>query len=55
MTQLARRMLTPQEYLEIERRAEWKSEHFDGQMWAMAGGTFNHSLIGTARGVSDTQ
>jgi Uma2 family endonuclease len=39
--------LTETEYLEIERAAEFKSEFFDGEMFAMAGGTLQHSLIGT--------
>ena len=32
-------------FLQFERRAEIKSEFFDGEMFAMAGGTRNHSLI----------
>src|SRR6266404_4278788 len=39
--------LTQAEYLEIERAAEFKSEFFDGEMFAMAGGTPQHSLIAT--------
>src|SRR5438093_9945606 len=39
--------LTESEYLEIERAAEFKSEFYDGEMFAMAGGTLQHSLIGT--------
>ena len=39
--------LTEAEYLEIERAAEFKSEFFDGEMFAMAGGTPQHSLIST--------
>jgi Uma2 family endonuclease len=39
--------LTEAEYLQIERRAEFKSEFYDGEMFAMAGGTLRHSLIGT--------
>jgi Uma2 family endonuclease len=35
------------EYLRIERQAETKSEFFDGEMFAMAGGTATHSLITT--------
>ena len=30
--------LTPEQYLEIERRAERKSEYYNGEMFAMAGG-----------------
>src|SRR6266446_5235671 len=41
------RRLTEAEYLEIERGAESKSEFFDGEMFAMAGGTPQHSLIAT--------
>jgi Uma2 family endonuclease len=37
--------LTEAEYLEIERRAEFKSEFLDGEMFAMSGGTSSHSLI----------
>ena len=41
------RPLTETEYLEIERAAEFKSEFFHGEMFAMAGGTLHHSLIAT--------
>ena len=34
------------EYLHLERQAEFRSEFFDGEMFAMAGGTREHSLIG---------
>src|ERR1035441_6148085 len=44
--------LTPAEYLEIERAAEYKSEYFEGVMWplggvpsGMAGGRWEHNLI----------
>jgi len=37
--------LTEAEYLEIERRADYKSEFLDGEMLAMSGGTRSHSLI----------
>ena len=43
-TQAAR--LTEAEYLEIERAAPFRSEFFKGEMFAMAGGTPMHSLIG---------
>jgi Uma2 family endonuclease len=37
--------LTEAEYLRIERAAPFKSEFFNGEMFAMAGGTPMHSLI----------
>ena len=37
--------LTPQEYLSIERRAEFKSEFFDGEMFAMGGASEPHNII----------
>jgi Uma2 family endonuclease len=37
--------LSEAEYLEIERRAETKSEFLGGEMFAMSGGTRGHSLI----------
>lgn len=37
--------ITPEEYLQIEREAEFKSEYVDGTMYAMAGGSPPHSLI----------
>jgi Uma2 family endonuclease len=39
------RRLSEAEYLEIERGAEFKSQFFDGGMFAMASGTQRHSLI----------
>ena len=37
--------ITPQEYLALERKAEIKSEYFDGQMFAMSGATREHTNI----------
>jgi len=37
--------LTEAEYLQLDRAAETKSEFFDGEVFAMAGGTKEHSLI----------
>src|SRR5216684_4260366 len=37
--------LTPEEYLEIERRAEFRNEYYNGQMYAMSGGSYRHALI----------
>lgn len=39
--------LTAQEYLAIERKAERKSEFYDGEMFLMAGATREHNLIVT--------
>jgi Uma2 family endonuclease len=39
--------LTPEEYLEIERKAEYKSEYCDGEMFAMAGAGEVHNLLVT--------
>jgi Uma2 family endonuclease len=37
--------LTEEQYLVLEREAEFRSEFHDGQMFAMAGGSFNHSVL----------
>jgi Uma2 family endonuclease len=37
--------LTSAEYLEIERRAETKSEYIDGRMYAMSGASEPHNVI----------
>jgi len=37
--------LTESEYLALERAAPFRSEYFDGEMFAMAGGSPMHSLI----------
>jgi Uma2 family endonuclease len=37
--------ITPQEYLALERKAEIKSEYFDGEMFAMSGATREHTKI----------
>ena len=39
------KFITPEEYLRIERAAEFKSEYFAGEMFAMAGGSAKHSLL----------
>lgn len=38
---------TPKEYLSIERKAEYKSEYFDGEIFAMTGASRRHNLIST--------
>jgi Uma2 family endonuclease len=37
--------ITPEEYLKLERAAEFKSEYYGGYMYAMAGTSFEHSTI----------
>ena len=38
-------LLTPEQYLEIERKAEFKSEYYQGEMFAMSGAREGHNLI----------
>jgi Uma2 family endonuclease len=45
MSALQQPFYTPEEYLGIERRAEFKSEYYAGQMFAMAGASREHNLI----------
>jgi Uma2 family endonuclease len=37
--------LTPEQYLEIERHADFKSEYFNGEMFAMAGAREAHNIV----------
>lgn len=37
--------LTPEEYLALDRAAEYKSEYLDGEVCAMSGGTLVHSML----------
>lgn len=36
---------TPAEYLELEEKAEYKSEYINGQIFPMTGGSINHNRI----------
>ncbi|MCE3015054.1 MAG: Uma2 family endonuclease [Pirellula sp.] len=45
MANVPKPYLTPQQYLAIERRAEFKSQYFQGEMFAMAGASREHNLI----------
>ncbi len=40
-----KRYYTPEEYLQLEETADYKSEYIDGQIIPMAGGTLNHNQI----------
>jgi Uma2 family endonuclease len=43
--QLLQKTYTPAEYLELEEKAEFRSEYRDGEIVPMAGGTTNHNEI----------
>jgi Uma2 family endonuclease len=45
MSSLPKTFLTPEQYLEIERKAEFKSEYLQGEMFAMAGGSLAHNRL----------
>lgn len=45
MTAVPKPRLTPEQYLAIERNAEYRSEFYDGEMFAMAGASFPHNRI----------
>ncbi len=45
MTSVPKRYLTSEEYLAKERKAEYKSEYFKGEMFAMSGASREHNLI----------
>lgn len=45
MASVPKPFLTPEEYLRRERKAEFRSEYYQGEMFAMAGASANHNLI----------
>ncbi len=45
MSTQSKPLLTPEQYLEIERKAEFKSEYYQGEMFAMSGGKVAHIRI----------
>ena len=45
MSAVPKKLLTPQEYLAQERRAEFRSEYYRGEVFAMAGTSWEHTLI----------
>ena len=47
MSTLSKSYLTPEQYLEIERKAEFKSEYYQGEMFAMSGARWAHLQIVT--------
>jgi len=46
MSTLTKTFLTPEAYLEIERKADYKSEYCNGEMFAMASVSRRHDAIG---------
>lgn len=45
MSMTPKKYLSPEEYLFRERTAEYRSEFFRGETFAMAGASANHNLI----------
>jgi Uma2 family endonuclease len=46
MTALPKKIYTLEEYLELDKNSEEKYEYFDGEVFAMAGGSPAHARIG---------
>jgi Uma2 family endonuclease len=38
-------LLTPEQYLELERAAETRHEYYNGEVFAMAGGSLRHAVV----------
>lgn len=45
MSTASKTRLSPQEYLDRERRADFRSEFYRGEMFAMAGASWEHTLL----------
>jgi Uma2 family endonuclease len=45
MSAVTKKNLSESEYLAIERAAEFRSEYYDGEMFAMAGAGLRHNRI----------
>jgi len=45
MATVPKHYVTPEEYLQREKDAEFRSEYFRGEMFALAGASANHNLI----------
>jgi Uma2 family endonuclease len=47
MATLPKPFITPEQYLEMERQAEYKSEYYAGEVIAMSGASRAHNLLAT--------
>ena len=45
MLKLKQTFISPEEYFEIEEAAEYKSEYYHGEMFAMSGASYHHNVI----------
>src|SRR5579859_5553179 len=45
MSAQAQPRLTPEQYLDAERTAEFKHEYYNGHIYAMSGGSYRHGQI----------
>jgi Uma2 family endonuclease len=45
MSQQVKSYVSPEEYLRLERQAEYKSEYLNGEIFAMSGASRKHNLI----------
>jgi Uma2 family endonuclease len=45
MSTIPKTFLTPEQYLEIERKVEYKSEYYAGEMFAMSGASLKHNRL----------
>jgi len=45
MSSLPKQRFTPEQYLALEREAEYKSEYYDGEIFAMSGASRAHILV----------
>ena len=47
MSALPKYRYTLEEYIELEKSSEERYEYFDGEVFAMAGGSLEHAIIAT--------
>ena len=47
MSALQKTHYTPEQYLEMDRKAEYRSEYVNGEIMAMAGASHEHNMVAT--------